>query len=252
MKMKIKKIIKLLCIFSLLSAGCAKEAASADTDTPHTPKAEDILITGTGTADMKYYGEMTDCLKDSQAVVYGEVTDFSMFAAEGSGAVHTLETVHIIETLYGEAEEGTDVILLLMGGYVPIIEHINAHRTEEERQAYFESEDIAKLSEEELHTKYFAQVSEGYYYPETGERGIYFLKPVPQLDVSVPWKETDHVFWCTGEWQSLYRQVSEGVFLKPNSKSSLSDPDGKYSGDTVTYDELKEQIRHAAEELGAN
>ena len=247
--MNLKNIIKAFCICSLLSAGCSEKTASQETETPHTPAAEDIVIFGEGNADHKYHFEsMEDRLEVSEAVIYGEVTDFTIFPAEGNGVAQTLETVHIIETLYGEAG-GTEIKLLKMGGYVTLADYINAHKTEEERQAYRESEGFAELSDEELKTKYISFIPEGYYYPEIGDKGVYCLIPVPEIDADVPWSETDHVYWAAGSWQGTYRETDDGVFVRPNNSSILTDPDGTYPAKTVTYDELKEEIQKAAENI---
>ncbi|MDO4415287.1 MAG: hypothetical protein Q4C20_09420 [Erysipelotrichaceae bacterium] len=248
--MNCKKIINILCICSILSAGCAGQTASPQTGTPQTPAKEEIVITANGAAsDMDYLGSAEDLLKASEAAVYGEVTDFIIFPAERSGVATTLQTIRIIDTLYGEAGDGTEIKLLMMGGYVTLSDYINAHKTEEERQAYRESEGFAELSDEELKTKYISFTPEGYYYPEIGDKGVYFLKPVPEVEESVPWEKTDHVYWAAGNWQGIYREKSDGVFVIPNNSSSSYDPDRTYPGNTITYDELKAEIQKAAEIL---
>lgn len=246
--MNCKKIINILCICSILSAGCTGQTAS-----PQTPAKEDIVITANGAAsDMDYLGSAEDLLKASEAAVYGEVTDFIIFAAEGSGVATTLETIHITETLYGDAEEGTDIKLVKMGGYVTLSDYINAHKTEELRKAYRESEGIAELSDEELKTEYISFTPEGYYYPEIGDKGVYFLTPVTGIKEAVPWNETDHVYWTAGDWQGIYKEKSDGIFVTPNDSGSMTDPDRTYPGNTITYDELKAEIQKAAETLRSN
>ena len=57
------------------------------------------------------------------------------------------------------------------------------------------------------------------------------------------------MYWAAGSWQGTYRETDDGVFVRPNNSSILNDPDGTYPVKTVTYDELKEEIQKAAENI---
>lgn len=228
--MEKKKIISVLSICTLLLIGCSSQTAKSE---KKTPAKEDIVVSGSGISDLTIrIHSFADLRTQSDAIIYGEVSDFEMAPTEESGFVYTLETIHVIETLQGDLKPGTDIILREDGGYVPVIDFINAFTTEEERSGYREAF-FGKLSDEELNTKYYAEVPEGYYYPEIGERAVYCLKHSSVLK---------DAYYTTGAWQGRFREVEEGVFVKPNNSSSLSDPEDALVNGTITYEELKEEL----------
>ncbi len=234
--MNYRRIIALTCISALL-AGCTAEAAAENNDSKQMPAEEDIIVSGGGSPDLiEHFNGTADMLSKCDAVIYGEVTDFEMAAAEGSGFIHTLETIHVIESLYGDAEEGTDIRLNETGGYALAIDTINAFATEEERRIHREFM-FDKLSDEELNTKYVAEVPDGYYYPEIGDRAVYCLK----------WLEGyEGIYRISGGWQGKYREIEDGVLVKPNISNSVTNPEGKAdTAETITYEQLKEEIQQA-------
>ncbi len=82
-----------------------------------------------------------------------------------------------------------------------------------------------------------SEVPEGYYYPEIGERAVFCIK---QSTVS------EGEYAVAGSWQGIYRETEDGVLATPGTSSSLTDPERKYSGETITYEDLKNQIQKAA------
>lgn len=234
--MEIKKIISVLSICTLLLSGCGSQTAKSD---KKTPAKEDMIINASGSGDlMEWIHSTKDYVTNSDLIVYGEISDFEMQVSETSGFIHTLETVHIIETLYGDVKAGSNVLINDFGGYALIKDIINAFETEEERRGYREAA-FGYLTDEELDTKYLSEVPEGYYYPEIGARGVYCLKLIVG---------TDDMYRIVGAWQGKFREIEEGVLAKPNTSSSLSDPEESLSNGTITYEELKAKILNASKQ----
>ena len=231
-----KKILRVICAFTILLAGCTSQNAL---NSKKTPAPEDIFMSGTGSGELiEIFNSVEDRVKSSDAIIYAEVADFEMVPEKGSGFVHTIETLHIIETLYGDLEPDSEITVDELGGYVLIKDFLDAFETEMERSGFREGW-FGKLSDEELGTKYFAEVPEGYYYPEIGDRAVYCVKK--RLS------STEEIYYVAGAWQGEYREMNEGLLVWPNSiNNSLTDPEKKFAPRTIQYDELKEQILEAA------
>ena len=141
-----------------------------------TPPKEDIIVSAGGSADLIEWIHSYDEYRGKcDAIVYGEVSDFEMTPAESSEFIYTVETIHVIKTLYEDIEEGSDFSLREDGGYVPVKDFLNAFETEDERRGYREAF-FGKLTDEKLNTKYYSEIPEGYYYPEIGDRAVYCVK----------------------------------------------------------------------------
>lgn len=233
--MKNKVYLSVLSFCILLSAGCNLQNAK---NHKQTPAREDMFVSGGGIGDLIHpFETFEDRLTYSDAIVYGEVTDFEMYSEEISAFIGTFETIHVIETLYGDIEPGTDIILREDGGYVHVRDYINAFVTEEERTGYREGM-FGRLTDEELDTKYISEVPEGYYYPEIGDRAVYCLKHSEKIE---------GVFFTPGGYQGKYRELEDGLLAAPSSTNSITDPDKTYRYITIRYDDLKEKIQEAAE-----
>lgn len=228
------KILRVICAFIILLAGCTSRNAQ---NNKKTPAQEDIFMSGTGSSELiEVFNSVEDRVKSSDAIVYAELTDFEMTPEKGSGFVHTIETIHIIETLYGDLEPDSEITVDVYGGYVLIKDFLDAFETEMERTGFREGW-FGKLSDQELGTKYFAEVPEGYYYPEIGERAVYCVKHL---------SNPDEGYYIAGDWQGKYREMKEGLLVWPNINNSLIDPEKKFAPRSIYYDELKEQILEAA------
>ena len=231
------KISKFICISSILLSGCSTISDNQSTADKHTPAKEDIIVTGGGVTDlMVNFEKFEDCLTYSDAIIYGEISDFETAATPGSGFIYTLQKIHVLETLYGDIEADQDIMLREVGGYVLINDFLNAFDIEEEKQGY-RTGMFGHLSDQELAEKYVSEVPEGYYYPEIGERAVFCIK---QSNVS------EGEYAVAGSWQGIYRETEDGVLATPGTSSSLTDPERKYSGETITYEDLKNQIQKAA------
>ena len=94
-------------------------------------------------------------------------------------------------------------------------------------------------TEEELETKYRAEVPEGYYYPEIGDRAVYCLKPKEKME---------GIYRVTAGWMGKYREIEDGILAKPSTDNSVTNPEGLPGIDgTIPYEELKQQILEASD-----
>lgn len=227
-------------IFAIALSGCGTQASANNPAEKKTPAKEDFISIGSGSPDIAVHFEtFEDRLTLSDTIIYGEVIDYEMYASEGSGLIFTRETIHVIETLYGEAEEGTDLQLLEMGGYVLVKDVIDAQSTDLQKK--IKREDwFGNLSDEEVETKYLGEVPDGYYFPEIGDRAVYCLKHHTNRE---------GVYALTGSYFGKYREMEDGVLALPSMGSSLSDPDKTASEGTISYEELKQKILDAAEQI---
>ncbi|MDO4415825.1 MAG: hypothetical protein Q4C20_12190 [Erysipelotrichaceae bacterium] len=110
---------------------------------------------------------------------------------------------------------------------------LNAFETEDERRGYREAF-FGKLTDEELNTKYYSEIPEGYYYPEIGDRAVYCVKHSAVMQ---------DAYYPIGEWQGIFREAEEGALWKPDNSSSLTSPKEAHANGTITYEELKELLR---------
>ncbi len=235
-----KKRITALCICIFLFSGCGMQTLNTDKEDTHTPAKEEMIISARGQGELKeHFVAFEDHLTLSDAIVYGEVSDFDM-VVDGS-IIKTYETLHIIETLYGNLEPDTDITLRENGGYMLIKDYLNSINAED-KQWYLNGV-FKNLTNEDKKTKYYTEVTEGYYFPEVGSRAVYCLKHINDLE---------GVYRTTGVWQGKYREIEEGILALPDESDSLSDTEKTYNSGTITYEELKEQILEAAGKLQEN
>lgn len=175
-------------------------------------------------------------IADSDIVIYGEITDYQIKVEEGSGTIYTLETIRVLEPLYGDIQTDSVITLLETGGCALIRDYIDSFVTEEERLAKRTGRLLGGLSDEEIETKYITQIPEGYYYPETGARSVLFLKANDFMDGT---------YMITGCWQGKYRESENGVMIRPNTSSCLSGSEETGSLQTVSFEDLKVLIKEA-------
>ena len=202
-----------------------------------TPPLEDI-VAGTGMSELReQFERFTDQMGLSEAIVYGEISDFEIIISK-AGFLHTLETIHVIETLYGDIKPGSYVQLWETGGYAHPIDIINNFSNELDRKVFRESF-YSTWTDEELETKYRAEVPEGYYYPEIGDRAVYCLKPKEKME---------GIYRVMAGWMGKYREIEDGILAKPSTDNSVTNPEGLPGIDgTIPYEELKQQILEASD-----
>ncbi len=225
----------LICAVMLI--GCNAQETSNDQKKIQLPAKEDILfITYYPSEELsEIFRSFEDRLKYSDAIIYGEITDYEMTVPEAHN-ICTFKKIHVIETLYGDIESDTDIQIIETGGYMLINDYLNSL---DEEWKYSAPSEYTKLPDKEKKTKYISEVWDGYYYPEIGDRGVYCVKRS---------NYSDEFYRDTGAWQGKYREVEDGVLSKPDISNSYSDPNKTYIGDTIKYEDLKEQIQKAAEE----
>jgi len=228
--MKCRKALLGYVIFAIVLSACGGQIKAK-----HTPPLEDI-IAGRGMSDpLEHFEKPQDYRNLSDAIVYGEIADFEMIVSK-SGFIHTLETIHVIETLHGDIEPGSDVQLMETGGYALAKDILNVFSDELTRKVYRENF-MSYLSDEEIETKYIAEVPDGYYYPEIGRRAVYCLKEK---------ENREGIYRVTAGWMGTFREVEDGIFAKPSTDNSINNPERAAGFDgTITYEELKEQILNA-------
>lgn len=235
--MKNKKSMAVSFIFAMLLSGCSAQTSANTPADKKTPAKEDIIMSGSGQYDAaEGFADFKDLVAAGDVIVYGEVKDFEMLIPEGANTINTMETIHVIETLYGDIETGADLQLMENGGYLLINDYLDS-LDEELRQIKLSFPEFAELTDDEKKTKYISMIPEGYYYPEIGDRAVYILKLSDNMD---------NVYRKTGGWAGKYREVEEGILAIPGNNSSLTDPEGTAQNGTVSYEELKEQILNAA------
>lgn len=238
--MKYTRLFSSACICALILSGCHSGTADYESDHKQLPAAEDIVVSAHGEGDYgdyDLYEGIPDLMKASDLIVYGEVTDFEMSVSKESSMINTFETIHIIETLYGDTKSDTDITLLENGGYMRIKDFLNEIGSSDRN--WYMTGVFKDLTDEEINQKYYAEVAEGYYYPVIGERAVFCLHMIPGMD---------GVYHATGAWQGIYRETSDGKLAKPTEGSSLSDPDRTGIVGSLTLEELKENISVSAKQ----
>ena len=129
-----KQILKVFSSFVLcVSCGCTSAAKSHETLSENDPTpvyrgmpsgSNDLIYTLSPVVCYDGYDESLDeILEHTDAVIYGEVTDFVF--SEVSVEISTFLTVHVNEVLYGDLFGVSEVRIFKSGGYIPASEYFS-------------------------------------------------------------------------------------------------------------------------------
>lgn len=236
-----KQILKVFSSFVLcVSCGCTSAAKSHETLSENDPTpvyrgmpsgSNDLIYTLSPVVCYDGYDESLDeILEHTDAVIYGEVTDFVF--SEVSVEISTFLTVHVNEVLYGDLFGVSEVRIFKSGGYIPASEYFSIFNLIDGLKDRF-GQPISSYTPEELKTKYVGYLPDEYSDPKIGVKGIFFIERFDAFDC---YSIADAPF--NGE----YHDTDSGLY----DIRIMADPD---EGSFFTYDQVKEKLFNAVHHI---
>lgn len=120
-------------------------------------------------ADRLYTPSLDNMIKYSTEVIRGITRNVSFDAIEGMA--WTKIDIEITESLYGDLKEGDLISIYLLGGYIPLSEHIK----------YFNDEfRFSDLTKEQINNTMIHSIIENEEHPLLNEENVYFLMKTPE------------------------------------------------------------------------
>ena len=237
MKHKLKLLI---CMILLIVIGCASSEESHETLSENDPtpvyrgiptNSADLIYTLSPVVCYEGYDESLDeILEHTDAVIYGEVTDFVF--AEVSVDISTFVTVHVNEVLYGDLFGVSEVRIFKSGGYIPASVYFRNRNPYDGWKDRF-GQPISSYTSEELKTKYVGYLPDEYSCPKIGDKGIFFIQRFEAFDC---YSIADAPF--NGE----YHDTDSGLY----DIRIMADPDESYF---FTYEQVKEKLFNAVHHI---
>lgn len=221
-----KKIVS-ICSFALLSLciGCGQKQESSDLT--KRPSEEDVIIGAAGTAETAVsYGSIDNLLAEAEVVVYGEAKSYTYSVEDGS--VSTIETVEVLDCLYGDMEQGDEISVFKMGGYARLKDYFDSYE-EQFRDQVRNSIPFADLSDEEIEGKYIFFQPTGDVNTDVGNKSVFFLK---KSDTQ------EDIYNRIGSYEGEYVELSNGDFKVPGSET-YEEIENAVVSDTVNTEGLE-------------
>lgn len=236
------RAIRMFLIGLLLMCGCTqtdpKSAAGENGQYRGKPEGPlDLPVTISAIIDFNHYSTMADMIQASDAVIYGEVTDY--YFTQHMQQILNVETIRVIESLYGDLAREDEITVADLGGYIPLDVYCSEHPGYKEiRDRYGKL--LGDYTPEERSTKYAGFIPEGFFSPETGEKTVLFVKKT---------EESDHYYIIGGALQGRYTEVNDGLLRTPTPQNDLSAESLVDAHPHISYEELKAEIAEALKSI---
>lgn len=249
-----KKVIMLSLLFSMmLYVGCgtadkkekqnAVESDNTDVDfqSPR-PDKEDVAVSANGVSDnVSSYGSIDALMADADAVVYGEAYTYCYMVENGT--VYTIVTVRVLDSLYGDLQEGDEFTVFRSGGYVRLKDYLQSYEEQFQEQVR-NSTAFADISDEDIETKYISFFPDGEVDTWCGDKSIFFLQKSGKGATN---------YYRVGSYEGEYVELSTGDFKVPGMESydevdnaAMEDSlesDG-LSSCIISWDEIVDQVEN--------
>ncbi|MGI6005056.1 MAG: hypothetical protein ACOX88_06555 [Christensenellales bacterium] len=197
MRNRYRVILILLLAACLLLAGCGVSTPANNSDPTNTiaaqnvdeikilrdltvedknvidPPTEDNLVTEVGgDADILWPNDLKVLFKESKYIVKGVVKQVEYTHYEGNAWIKT--DVAVTEAYKGGLKEGDLISIYVIGGYIPLTEHIR----------YFDNAfRFSDMTKSEINKTVFKETLFDEPFPEVGEESIYGLVNNPEYSV---------------------------------------------------------------------
>ena len=150
-----KEQIGIILLTMCILGGCGADK----TKTAKKPSDDQIAISGYGAAETDIsYNSIAQLKTEAETIIYGEVKDYHYEIDNGS--VYTIETVEVLESLYGSVEKGDSIQIFKVGGYVTLEDYINSFG-DESKEEVRNMVMFANYTDEEIKEKYMKQFPDG-------------------------------------------------------------------------------------------
>ncbi len=175
-------------------------------------------------------GSLKELIENSDAVIYGEVTDVGFM--ESDLLINTVASIRVIEPLYGNYSAG-NVRIIKEGGYLPADVYYGIHGVNE-NTVDESGRKIMDYSDEELKTKYVSYEPDGFICLKPGDKGIYFLTKTNVIKDG---------YWITSApFDGEYLENQDHQFYVYLMKEDPADPEGNAF---FTFEQVKEAVQNA-------